>query len=237
MKFMFAKYSWIRKNNHWHLWVWILGISLVMIVSGCAAPGPVKPSKAKPTDIIEKTPSAPPKPAAKKAVPKSTTSGLAAKSIATWIPKGSGAFTINTARIFHGVGGSTSRNPILLRASADNRSREALSTVLTRFLDFVIKTYWDKGGGKESSDVGNLEVLKESFFAIGQKTLTNSHIAGHWQDPKSGEYYSLCRLTLADLITSVANDSRLDRRSRDYFLQNVKALYDQFNQESDIKAS
>lgn len=234
---MFAKYSWIRKNMHLHFWVWILGTGLMMIVSGCAAPGPVRPSKAKPTDIIEKTPSPPPKTTEKKAPSKSAASGLAAKSIATWIPKGSGAFTIDTARIFHGIGGSTSRNPILLRASADNRSREALSTVLTRFLDFMVKTYWDKGGGKEGSDVGNLEVLKETFFAIGRKTLANSYIAGHWQDPKSGEYYSLCRLPLADLITSVANDSRLDRPSRDYFLQNVKALYDQFSQESEIKAS
>ena len=234
---MFRKYSWIKSNNHMHLLVWILGMSLMM-VSGCATPGPARPSKAKPTDIIEKTPPKPPKTPEKKALPKSEkTSGLAEKSIAAWIPKGSGVFTINTARIFHGVGGSTNRNPILLRASADNRSREELSTVLTRFLDFVVKTYWDKGGGKESSDVGNLKVLKESFFAIGQQTLTNSYIAGHWQDSKTGEYYSLCRLSLTDLITAVANAGRLDRRSRDYFLQNVKALYDQFSKESEIKAS
>ena len=234
---MFAKYSWIRKNNHLHRWVWLLGLSLMMIVSGCATPGPARPSKTKTTDIIEKKPPPPPKTTEKKAPPKSAASDLAEKSIAAWVPKGSGAFTINAARIFHGVGGSTSRNPILLRASADNRSREALLTVLTRFLDFMVRTYWDKGGGKESSDVGNLEVLKETFLAIGQKTLANSYIAGHWQDPESGEYHSLCRLSLADLIKSVANDSRLDRRSRDYFLQNVKTLYDQFRQESEIKAS
>jgi hypothetical protein len=234
---MFAKYAWIRKNNHLCLLVWLFGLGLMMIVSGCATPGPARPSKAKPTDIIEKTPPPPPKTTTKKALPKGPTSDMVEKSIAAWIPKGSGAFTINAARIFHGVGGSTNRNPILLRASADNRSREALSNVLTRFLDYVVKTYWNQGGGKESSEVGNLEMLQETFLAIGQKTLTNSYIAGHWQDPKSGEYYSLCRLSLADLITSVANDSRLDRRSQDYFLQNVKALYDQFSQASEIKAS
>jgi hypothetical protein len=212
-----------------------------MIIVGCASPGPPTPSKANPADIIEKKPaSAPPKAVETKAPSKKENDENKApppKSIAVWIPKGSGAFTIDATRVFHGIGWSTSSNPILLRASADNRSREELSNVLTRFLTYVTEIYWNEGGGQGSSDVGNLDVLKETFFAIAEETLSDSRIAGHWQDPKSGEYYSLCQLSLSDLITSIANDTRLDQRSREYFLKNAETLYDQFSRESRVEAS
>ncbi|MGD9210082.1 MAG: hypothetical protein PVI90_04870, partial [Desulfobacteraceae bacterium] len=119
------------------------------------------------------------------------------KSIAVWIPKGSGAFIVDTNRVFHGIGGATGSSiPILLRASADKNSREELSKVVTQFVTFVIETYWNKGGGRESSDVGNLEVLNNAFLAVAQNTLSSSRIAGHWQDPDSGEFYALCQLPL-----------------------------------------
>lgn len=216
---------------------WIFWISMAMVTAGCATSGPSTPSKANPTDIIEKKPSSIPKTVKKKALPNRDNEVPSPKSIATWIPKGSGAFTIDTTRVFHGIGGSTSSNPILLRASADNRSREELSNVLMLFFTFVTETYWNEDGGQESSDVGNLEVLKETFFAVAEETLSNSQIAGHWQDPKSGEYYSLCQLPLSDLMNGFANDTRLDRRSREYFLENAEKLYDQFSQKSGVEAS
>lgn len=152
------------------------------------------------------------------------------KSIAAWVPKGTGVFTIDAQRMFHGIGGSTSSsNPILLRASADNRSREELADILKRFISFVTDTYWNKDGGRESSDVGNLQLLNDTFLAAAMDALTRSRIAGHWQDPKSKEFYSLCRLPLADLIVAVAEDTRLDRRSREYFLENAERLYDLFS--------
>jgi hypothetical protein len=216
---------------------WIVWFTLVMVTIGCATPGPPTPSKARPEDIIEKKPSLSSETVEKKAPPKKEHKISPPRSIASWIPKGSGSFTVNATRMFHGIGGSTSRNPILLRASADNRSREELSNVIIRFVNFVTETYWNKDGGQESSAVGNLNVLKETFFAVAEETLSNSRIVGHWQDPESKEYYSLCRLPLSDLITGIANDTRLDRRSREYFLKNAKNLYDQFSDKSGVEAS
>ena len=235
--FMSKLYLHLKKNSSMQPIGWILWFTLAIVTAGCATPGPPTPSKAQPEDIIEKKPSLSPKTVEKKAPPKKDRETPSPKSIATWIPKGSGAFTINATRLFHGIGGSTNRNPILLRASADNRSRKELSNVLTRFLTFVTETYWNKDGGQESSDVGNLKVLKETFFAVAEETLSNSRIAGHWQNPKSGEYYSLCRLSLSDLIAGVANDTRLDRRSKEYFLKNAEKLYDEFSGKSGVKAS
>jgi hypothetical protein len=235
--FMSESYLHIKKNSNLSPIWWILWFTLVMAIVGCATVGPPTPSKAQPEDIIEKKPSLNPKTVEKKAPPKKEHEIPSPESIAAWIPKGSGAFTINTTRQFHGIGGSTSRNPILLRASADNRSREELSNILIRFLTFVTETYWNKDGGQESSAVGNLKILKETFFAVAEETLSNSRIAGHWQDPESGEYYSLCRLSLSDLITGVAKDTRLDRRSQEYFLKNAEKLYDEFSGKSGVKAS
>lgn len=152
------------------------------------------------------------------------------KSIALWVPKGSGTFTIDDQRLFHGIGGSkSSSNPILLRASADNRSREKLEDIISQFIRFVVNTYWNKDGGRQSSDVGNLQLLKDTFMAAARDTLAKSRIAGHWQDPKSGEFYSLCQFPLSDLIAAMANDTRLDQRSREYFLKNAERLYDLFS--------
>lgn len=160
------------------------------------------------------------------------------KSIAVWVPKGSGAFIVDDQRVFHGIGGSVgSSNPILLRASADNRSREELTKILTQFITFVTETYWNKAGGNKSSDVGNLKLLNEAFIAVSHETVAHSHIAGHWQDPKNNEFYALCRLPLADLKNAISDDTRLDKRSKEFFLQNAETLYDQFSLQSRIEAS
>ncbi len=160
------------------------------------------------------------------------------KSIAVWVPKGSGAFFVDSHRVFHGIGGGAgSSNPILLRASADNRSREELAEILDQFVTFVTETYWNKDGGKSSSQVGNLDVLKNAFVAVTKNVLSSSKISGHWQDPKSGEFYSLCQLPLSELIGAVAEDKRLDGRSKAYFLENAEKLYDQFSQAGGVEAS
>ena len=166
---MSESYLHIKKNSNLPPIGWILWFTLVMVIVGCATAGPPTPSKAQPGDIIEKKPSLNPKTVEKKAPPKKDHEIPSPESIATWIPKGSGAFTINTTRLFHGIGGSTSRNPILLRASADNRSREELSNILIRFLTFVTETYWNKDGGQESSAVGNLKYLKKHFLPLLKK--------------------------------------------------------------------
>lgn len=213
--------------------VGILWACLTMAVIGCA--GLKQPPVMSPPQDDNKTVKV--NPPVKRDAPKTgkEVKVTPPKSIAAWIPKGSGAFIVDTNRIFHGIGGATSSsNPILLRASADNRSRDELSKVLTQFTTFVLETYWNKGGGRDSSDVGNFEVLNEAFLAVVQNILSSSRIAGHWQDPKSGEFYALCQLTLAELKAAIANDTRLDRRSRDYFLENAESLYDQFSQEDAV---
>ncbi len=160
------------------------------------------------------------------------------KTIAAWIPKGSGAFVIDSRRIFHGIGGAkSSSNPILLRASADNHSRRELSEVLQHYTLFVLEAYWSEGGGRDSSNVVNFEVLSDAFLAVVRKTLSSSRIVGHWQHPKSGEFYALCQLTLTELKDAVANDTRLERRSQEFFIQNAESLYDQFSQKSGVEAS
>lgn len=213
----------------------ILSIGLAMAIVGCATLNQPSVPQSDPADKRDEA-----EPSAKdhSAKTENEITVTPPKSIAAWIPKGSGAFVIDTNRVFHGIGGAkSSSNPILLRVSADNHSRKELSNILTRFTTFVLEIYWNKDGGRESSDVGNFKVLTDAFLAVAQKTLSTSRIAGHWQDPISGKFYALCQLTLAELKAAVAADTRLERRSREYFLQNADSLYDQFSQAGGVVAS
>jgi hypothetical protein len=209
---------------------WLTALGMILAIFGCATTSHSNIPAQNRTKSLEAENGAALKPSEEKTAAEKSPAVTPPKSIAAWIPKGSGAFTIDAQRMFHGIGGSTSSsNPILLRASADNRSREELALILTRFISFVTNTYWNKDGGRESSDVGNLQLLNDTFAAAARDALSKSRISGHWQDPKSGEFYSLCRLPLSDLITAMAGDTRLDRRSRDYFLKNAEKLYDLFS--------
>lgn len=216
----------------------LLWIGLVMGAVGCATTTQSTVPPKKTSETMEQRTVEQDEPTEQKTSPPKVPEVTPPKSIAAWVPKGSGAFTIDTQRVFHGIGGSvSSSNPILLRASADNRSREELTVVLSQFITFVTHTYWNQAGGRESSDVGNLRLLNDTFTAVAKESLTASRIAGHWQNPESGEFFSLCRLPLSDLVTAVGSDTRLDQRSRDFFLQNAEKLYDQFSRESGVEAS
>ena len=213
--------------------LFFMGILLLSVTAGCATMQSPLPSGSGGETAVDVGSEGKGEGIGEKEPDKETPKIVPPKSIAMWIPKGSGAFVVDDHRMFHGIGGADgSNNPILLRASADNRSREELAKILNRFMVYATEIYWNEDGGKSSSQVGNLDVLKNTFVAVARDILSTSQISGHWQDPKNGEFYSLCQLPLSKLTGAVANDKRLDSRSKAYFLENAVRLYDQFGRES-----
>jgi len=235
--FYFSRWTCLKALATDYAWTVALMLIVVTVVCGCATQQ-MTASGTQNGNVVTSPANGKGEIAQPTQTPKDVKKVIPPQSIAMWVPKGSGTFIIDTQRLFHGIGGSTSsNNPILLRASADNRSREELTALLSRFITYVTDTYWNQDGGRTSSDVANLQVLQNTFLAVARDSLTRSRIAGHWQDPKSGEFYALCQLTLADLMAAVGKDTRLDKRSRDYFLQQGQRLYDQFSRESGVEAS
>jgi hypothetical protein len=128
---------------------------------------------------------------------------VAGPSTGRWDELGSGAFSTDQGRVFHGVGlASGLQSPLLLRASADNQARSETTRVLTRYVGLLATA-----AGVDSQDSEALDMLI-------QKGMAAAVIVDHRQDSHRQTFYSLCRLTLAAFKQELAADTDFGQAQR-----------------------
>ena len=152
-----------------------------------------------------------------------------------WVVKGSGAFSDAQGKAFFGVAlTSDSPDMSLMRLAADNRARNELAMVVQYYTASLMKDYRAKTRAGEGKGVTAAEELTEAAEkTVTIMTLSGVEIIDHWQNPETGDLYSLARLDLSAVKDAFEKTKELDARAREYVRKNAENLHDQLGREEE----
>jgi len=151
-----------------------------------------------------------------------------------WVLKGSSAYAKDKGRSFYGVASATNiGNSSLLRTAADNRARNDLAKSIQFYSASLMKDYMaSTGGGQETAEEQHLE---QAVKTVTIQTLSGVEIIDHWQNPETGELFSLAKLDLSAIKEAAEKSKELNSQVKEYVRKNADALHDQLEKE-ELKA-
>jgi hypothetical protein len=133
-----------------------------------------------------------------------------------WVLKGSSAYAKDKGRSFYGVASATNiGNSSLLRTAADNRARNDLAKSIQFYSASLMKDYMAS--------------------TVTIQTLSGVEIIDHWQNPETGELFSLAKLDLSAIKEAAEKSKELNSQVKEYVRKNADALHDQLEKE-ELKA-
>ncbi len=140
-----------------------------------------------------------------------------------WYLQPSGAYDIDSSKVFYGVGKATAlKNRTLQRVNADNNARLALARLLDAYIADLAQSAPYGGHPNESAF---------ALKALLQQAMQHAIVTEHWADPEQGHLYALCRLDLVDFEAVLNDDQRLDADMRAAMQGNLQEVHDQLSQE------
>ena len=143
-----------------------------------------------------------------------------------WVLRGSGAYGAEGQKVFYGVGSASNiRNISLLRTTSENRARNEISKTFETYSASLMKDYMastSAGDPKASSEEQHVEQAIKTFSA---NTLNGVQIVDHYQDPSTGELFSLARLDLASFTDNISKMKELSAKVRDYVRANADRVH------------
>jgi len=149
-----------------------------------------------------------------------------------WVRKGSGAFGSEKGKVFYGVGAASGiKNPSLLRSTADTRARNDISLVLQYYTASLTKDYMGSTTAKKPAVSAEEQLVEKALKEVSGVTLSGVEIVDHWQNPATGEFYSLARLDLSAFKDSLEKAKELDEKTKEYIRKNSDRLHEQLEME------
>lgn len=146
-----------------------------------------------------------------------------------WVNQGSGAFKDGS---FYGVGlASGIKNRALAVDTADSRARAKVAEVFSTYIAKLNKDYMASttaGDMKSSSEEQNVTQTLKSFT---QMTLSGAVPVDHWIDPSDGSMFSLVKLDLAAVKSTLDSAKELDSKVRDYVKANADKAFNDLSAE------
>ncbi len=133
-----------------------------------------------------------------------------------WVRLGSGAYETDQGPAFYGVAmASGLKNQVLMRATADNLSREELFRVLESYAGLLA------GGSAAGMD----QPADDSMRPLIQKSIQESAIVDHWFDEQNGRMYSLCRSNLDTFKAALARYNYFEMSQRNSLLDRADGIH------------
>lgn len=151
-----------------------------------------------------------------------------------WVVKGSGAFSEAKDKVFFGVGSAANmRNFSLLRTTSDNRARNEIAKVFQFYTASLMKDYMASTTAGDPNVTSEEQHVEQAIKTVTSATLSGVEIVDHWQNPATGELYSLARLDLATFKDNLDRQRELNAKVRDYIRQNADKLHDELSKEEE----
>lgn len=146
-----------------------------------------------------------------------------------WVNKGTGAFKDSAGKqVFYGVGSVQGiRNIPLARASADDRGRADIAKIMNSYVTSLTKDYMASvtaGDMKQSSEE---QMVSQTMKNFAKFTLNGSVPIDHWVDKENNIVYSLVKLDMAAVQSSLAESKELNAKVRDYVKANAEKAFDE----------
>ena len=130
-----------------------------------------------------------------------------------WYTLKSGMYDVAGDRLFYGIGQADGvQNLTLLRATADNRARLELSSVLESFADELTRSA-ALGNAPEWASLSAGE-HRQILGLLVRNALERAVISDHWSDSVEPRLLALCRLDLADFMQVLSDSDELDQNVR-----------------------
>ncbi|GBE00146.1 hypothetical protein BMS3Abin07_02193 [bacterium BMS3Abin07] len=151
-----------------------------------------------------------------------------------WVVKGSGAFADERGKVFYGVASAYGiRNPSLLRQTADDRARNEVAKIFQFYTASLAKDYMASTMAGDPNATSEEQHVEQAIKTVTSMTLSGVEIVDHWDNPKTGELFSLARLDLAAFKNNLQRARELNGKVRDYIRQNADRLHKELEKEED----
>jgi hypothetical protein len=149
-----------------------------------------------------------------------------------WVIKGSGAFGGERGKVFYGVASASNmKNISLLRAAADNRARNEVAKVFQFYTASLMKDYAASTVAGDPNVTSEEQHVEQAIKTVTAMTLSGVEIVDHWQNPETGEIFSLARLDLQAFKDNFQKVRELDRKVKEYIIQNADRLHEELQKE------
>jgi len=142
----------------------------------------------------------------------------------SWHQVESGCFETREGRFFYGIGRAAGvRNPMLLRAAADNRARKELADVLEHYILELAGTV----PGNLDPDWATLAAgeRRQVLGSVVRRAMRQAVICEHWNESRDGSLLSLCRLSLLDFKMVLSASGVLDDAMRSAMVSGAERVH------------
>ncbi len=151
-----------------------------------------------------------------------------------WVTKGSGDFNSKKTRVFHGVGSAYDiKNPSLLRTTAENRARNEIAKIFKVYVSSLMKGYMASTQELDSNKSSDEQHVEQAIKTITSETLTGAEIIDYWENPKTGEFFSLAKLDLDAFESIINKTNKLNAKKKEQIKHSAKLLHEELTREVD----
>lgn len=156
---------------------------------------------------------------------KNIESDLGIEGAPDWVNQGTRAVNDGGGRLFYGVGSAPAMDdPSLQKATADNRARAELASILSTYMEVAISDYTatSTDGDRAFSE----QSVTRQIDSAARLNLTGSQIVANWRDPDTGVIYSLAEIDLGRVQEITENVNEMDPGLRDHIRERGGNIFD-----------
>ena len=160
-------------------------------------------------------------------------SGCASRSLivptSPWYMLKSGLYNAAGDRVFYGIGRAGGvHNPTLLRATADNRARQELSTLLEGYVNELARSA-ALSSDPEWASLSDGE-HRQILGSLVRNAMRRAVISDHWSDSGEPALQALCKLDLADFMQVLSDSGQLDPNIRQALQAEAETVHARLSQ-------
>ena len=149
-----------------------------------------------------------------------------------WVLKGGGAFAGERGKVFYGIGSAYGiRNPATLREAADTRARNDVAKIFQLYTASLTKDYVSSIMAGDPNVTSEEQLFERVIKQVTTMTLSGSEIVDHWQNPETGEFFSLARLDLNAFKDNLERMKDLNEKVKKYIRENADRMFNELEKE------
>lgn len=155
-----------------------------------------------------------------------------------WVNQGSGAFSDESAKVFHGVGAvSGISSPSLAVQVADARARADIARQLDTYVAALGRDYQASQSvpvapaATGTTPPREAQQVEQTLKTVTQVSVRGARVLEHWKDPESGTLYSLVKLDLQAFKSALEGLQQIDPELKSFVGSRAEQSFEQLRQE------
>lgn len=161
-----------------------------------------------------------------------TPSAMPSAGAPAWVLKGRAAFPNDKGKTLYGVGSSSGfSDPATLRASSDNAARAELGRVFYSYTKSIADNYMSAVRTGDMKSTGSDSKFEQFIRTVSFAEISGMEIVDRWQDPATGEFFSLAKLDLEFVKEFFNKSNQISPEVKDYINKNAERMHGELDKE------